>query len=351
MIVTPFNRVLASLVLVFGVAPALVASTGQERAVAAGTPLIGAAAPALQLTTIDGERIDLGKFYGHKAVYLKFWATWCVPCREQMPHFERTFEHAGGDLAVIAVNVGFNDTVQDIKAYRASVGLKMPIVIDDGRLASALNLRVTPQHVVIGRDGKILYIGHLADDRLENGLTTARTVSLTTAVGGAVARAPVRALGVGTKLPPMRLRAADGANVPLRDPNDARPTVLVFLSPWCESYLEKSRPGRSAACRVAREQSERLARDSRRRWVGIASGLWAADEDLADYRKEKQVTLPLLLDETGAVFRRFGVTEVPTLFVIDGHGRIQARIDRVTDHLEAELNSVAEPAAGAERPH
>jgi len=64
------------------------------------------------LKTIDGQQIDLGSLYGKQAVYLKFWATWCVPRREQMPHFERTFGSAGPDLGVIAINGGFNDFAQ-----------------------------------------------------------------------------------------------------------------------------------------------------------------------------------------------------------------------------------------------
>jgi hypothetical protein len=49
----------------------------------------------------------------------------------------------------------------------------MPIAIDDGSLGAALNLRVTPQHVVIGRDGRILYVGHLDDGKLADALRRA----------------------------------------------------------------------------------------------------------------------------------------------------------------------------------
>src|SRR6202022_3492116 len=53
--------------------------------------------------------------------------------------------------------------------------LTMPIVIDDGSLGRAFHLRVTPQHVVIGRNGLIRYVSHLADLRIDDALVAART--------------------------------------------------------------------------------------------------------------------------------------------------------------------------------
>ena len=153
------------------------ATSGEQLAQSAGRPLIGAQAPRLVLKTIDGATIDLGRLYGKQAVYLKFWATWCVPCRQQMPHFEHTYETAGPDLAVIAVNTGFNDSIDNVRAYRRQLGITMPIVLDDGQVGGAFNLRVTPQHIVIGRDGRIQYVGHLADARLDAALVVARAQS------------------------------------------------------------------------------------------------------------------------------------------------------------------------------
>jgi len=157
------------------VTPALAEATGQQRAQAAGRAILGSPAPRLMLKTIDGEAIDLGSLYGKKAVYLKFWATWCVPCRQQMPHFEHAYETAGADLAVIGINVGFNDSIEAIRDYRKKLGITMPIVFDDGSLDTAFHLRVTPTHVIIGRDGRIRYVGHLADKELDDALMAART--------------------------------------------------------------------------------------------------------------------------------------------------------------------------------
>jgi len=144
---------------------------------------------------------------------------------------------------------------------------------------------------------------------------------------------------VGARVPDLRVHATNGVDLPLRDAGDARDTVLMFVSPWCESYLEKSRPQRAQACRSAREQSERLAREGRWRWVGIASGLWSSEAELAAYAKDSNVSIPLSLDETGDLFRRFGVTEVPTLIVVGADGRVRSRIDTVTADLQSQLSS------------
>jgi peroxiredoxin len=303
------------------------APTGQERAEAAGKGLIGSPAPRLVLTTIDGQKIDLGSLYGKKAVYLKFWATWCVPCREQMPHFEHTFESAGPDLAVIAINAGFNDTLADVQEYRTKLGIKMPIVIDDGKLGEAFNLRVTPQHIIIGRDGRIQYVGHLANDQLEAALVAARTTGPATGQAGSAAAADTRSYNVGDRLPQMSVTTLDGKQFSMRSTGTKQRTVLVFISPWCESYLATSRPGLAADCREMREKVDALASKAEARWLGIASGLWASRSELADYRDQKKVAIDLTLDDSGSLFRQFRVMNVPTVLIADENGKIVQRLE------------------------
>jgi peroxiredoxin len=327
------------------------APTGQQRAEAAGKSLIGSPAPRLVLTTIDGEKIDLGSLYGKKAVYLKFWATWCVPCREQMPHFERTFESAGPDLAVIAVNAGFNDSLEDVKAYRAKLGIKMPIVIDDGKLGEAFNLRVTPQHIIIGRDGRIQYVGHLADERLDAALVAARTAGTTAAsADGQLPVSDTPRYGVGDRLPEYTAQTLDGKQFQLRQTGSKQRTVLVFLSPWCESYLATSRPGLSADCRDVREKVEALAAKPGARWLGVASGIWATPVELAAYREEYKVSIPLTLDDTGSLFRKFRVMSVPTVLVTDGNGKIISRVEGHAANLPHALESAVGTAKNAAGP-
>jgi thiol-disulfide isomerase/thioredoxin len=311
-----------------GITSATAEATGQQRAQAAGRAILGAAAPRLVLKTIDGDAIDLGSLYGKKAVYLKFWATWCVPCREQMPHFEHTYETAGPDMAVIAIDVGFNDSLEAIQAFRKKLGITMPIVFDDGSLGTAFHLRVTPTHIVIGRDGRIQYVGHLADKELDAALVAARTPTNGGPHAAAMAGNDTPPVGVGDLLPKRSLRTLDGQRFELQ-PGAAHHqlTVLVFLSPWCESYLATTRPEVSANCRSARVQFGALGSDPRLRWLGIASGLWANSEDLRKYRAEYKVSIPLTLDASGEVFRAFRVNDVPTVLIADAGGRIVRRIE------------------------
>lgn len=314
---------------------------GDQHARAAARGLIGTPAPHLVLKTIDGETIDLASLYGKKAVYLEFWATWCVPCRQQMPHLKQVYEQAGPDLAVIAVNVGFDDALQDVQKYRSELGLKMPIVFDDGSVGAAFHLRVTPQHVVIGRDGRILFLGHEADARLDAALLAARTAaSPPNVVAKPVSDEPH--YDVNDQLPALAISTLSGTSFHI-DPQHAKghPTVLVFMSPWCETYLAGSRPALAASCRAVREQVTTLSRSNDARWVGIASGLWAGKNDLLAYQREHHLSMPLALDASGELFRQFRVMHVPTLLVVDAKGRIVRRIEGVDDRLDDELKGLA----------
>lgn len=326
-------------------------SGGQKLAEGAGKPLVGTRAPPLILKTIDGETIDLAGIYGKQAVYLKFWATWCVPCREQMPHFEHTYESAGPDLAVIAVDVGFNDSIDEVRSYRRRLGITMPIVFDDGRAGAAFNLRVTPQHIVIGRDGRIQYVGHLADARLDAALVQARAAPVGSGDAAVAAKASTETqhYTVGDRLPRQSPLTIDGQRFRFTDPRDQRHTVLVFLSPWCESYLETTRPALSQNCRRMRERVNEVAGEHGARWLGIASGLWATPDDLREYRSKYGVHMPLSLDEAGVLFRAFNVTQVPAALVTDETGRILRRIEprdlETAAALRDAVNAQAAPAA------
>jgi peroxiredoxin len=339
-------------VLLAGMSIPALADTGQDFATRAGASLLGHRAPALKLTTIDGRQIDLAALRGHKAVYLKFWATWCRPCREQMPHFEKVARTAGADLEVVAINIGFDDTLAQIRAYRREMRITMPIVRDDdGRIGEAFGLRVTPQHVVIGRDGRIGYVGHLVDAQLERALADARVAAPVPAPSALPSAQPARGTRtshLGDAVPAATVRTLEGHVIGLRDPLARRRTVLTFLSPWCESYFARTRPQSSAQCRALRELLVQHGRDRSVRWIGVAQGLWASEQDVRAYRNEHRIPVPITLDGDGTWFRHFGIHRVPVLIVIAADGRIERRIDRIDEGTAALLvDAVAPPSAHA----
>ena len=318
------------------------AMTGEERAKMVEQKLIGSLAPKLVLKTIDGQQIDLAQLYGKQAVYLKFWATWCVPCMQQMPHFEHTYQTAGPGLAVIAIDVGFNDSLENIRRVQRKFSLTMPIVMDDGTLGEALRLRVTPQHIVIGRDARIQYVGHNVDDHLDAAIVAAQTANSTTLRSSTtVTPKDVPQFKVGDRLPDISATTLDGQTFHSRADGETRPTVLVFMSPWCESYLEKSRPLASKKCRQVREQIEAVAKDVDVRWLGIASSLWTTRDDLSDYETQYKATIPLALDDSGVWFRSFRVMNVPTIVVAAAGGKIVRRVEGFEAGLPAELQRIA----------
>ncbi|MRX08223.1 redoxin family protein [Pseudoduganella sp. FT25W] len=310
----------AVFLLLCGLMGAATAQDGQQRARSASKGLIGQPGPAATLTSIDGQRIDLATLYGKQPVYLKFWASWCVPCNQQAPGFEKIYEQYGKRIAVVSVNAGYSETNADVRAFIAKYKLRMPTVIDDGSLAAKLNLRVTPQHIVIDSSGRIVHVGHLDDQELHAVL---ERVATTKPAAGSIALTPQAtapaSFKVGDLVTDISIKTLSGKTI---TPAAGKPRALVFFSPWCESYLRETRPATSAACERVRIESEKMARDHAAEWVAIASPLWTSRADLAAYAKEKHTSIPLALDEDGAIFRAFGVRDIPVIVMLDAQGRV-----------------------------
>lgn len=96
---------------------AVVLMTMIEHGAAAGLPEKLLAMP---ITLTTGEVITFADFKGKKPVYLKFWATWCQPCLKEMPHFEHVEQQYGNDIKVIGINLGMNETPEDVVSIEKS---------------------------------------------------------------------------------------------------------------------------------------------------------------------------------------------------------------------------------------
>ena len=119
-------------------------------------PWSGGATPALELDDLKGARHRLADYRG-KVVLINFWATWCVPCREEMPSIDRLRKSLDGrPFVVLAVNLA--EPPSRIRGYLEKVPLGFSVLLDrDTAVAKAFKARILPATFIVGPDGKIRY--------------------------------------------------------------------------------------------------------------------------------------------------------------------------------------------------
>jgi thiol-disulfide isomerase/thioredoxin len=122
-------------------------------------PRVGQIAPDFRLKDPEGRPVQLSALRGH-VVVVNFWATWCGPCRQEFPEFERANrEQANGDVIILAVNVG--ESGQKAAAYQQRLHGTFPIVLDpDSAVFRQYGFRGIPDSVFIDRDGIVRDIVH-----------------------------------------------------------------------------------------------------------------------------------------------------------------------------------------------
>lgn len=280
---------------------------------------VGRPAPNITLRSIHGGMIDIVKNYGHKPVYLKVWATYCIPCRAQMPGFEKIYQSYKTKMQVIAVNAGIGDDPDKVRKFAAEANMHMPVAIDDGSLLEWLKLDSTPVHLLIGTDGRIAYAGHQdgpqLDAALERVLAGKRQMRIETTDVQDVAT-----LRPGDLVPSIDLRGPD--NAPVELVGTGRPRAILFTSTWCESYLKETEPKTVAACRRAREQADELSQNGSVEWLGVVTRLWTTPKNLASYQARMKTRVRMAVDTEGRAFRAFGIQDFPAVALVDADGRL-----------------------------
>jgi thiol-disulfide isomerase/thioredoxin len=131
-----------------------------KRGAAADAPApadVGSTMPAYQATTLDGAPFDLAKERS-KVVFLNVWATWCGPCRFEIPELEKMHtKYAGRGFEVVGVSVDENGA-EAVKPFVKEQSVGYPMVLDpSGKIANILQTTVLPTSVVIDRKGKIVW--------------------------------------------------------------------------------------------------------------------------------------------------------------------------------------------------
>ena len=118
---------------------------------------LGAPAPDFRLVSIDGREVSLSDFKG-KVVLLNFWATWCSPCKEEIPSLNSLYSmlHSQG-LVILAVSED-NRGLDAVKPFVERYGIIFPVLLDPSRKVGSLySIGGVPETFLIDRDGIIRY--------------------------------------------------------------------------------------------------------------------------------------------------------------------------------------------------
>jgi cytochrome c biogenesis protein CcmG, thiol:disulfide interchange protein DsbE len=142
----------------------------QQPSVAASSRLVGKQAPDFTLPTLDRAEVSLSQFDG-KPVLINFWASWCLPCREEMPELVRSYEsYEAEDFIILGLNLTYSDTLPDVQAFVNEFNITFPVLLDkDGAVAERLyQIPGVPTSIFINRDATI--------ERIQVGIMTPRQI-------------------------------------------------------------------------------------------------------------------------------------------------------------------------------
>jgi peroxiredoxin len=136
--------------------------------------LMGSPAPDFALSRPDGGAVRLADYRG-QVVLLNFWATWCLPCRSEMPLIQQTYDDLGGQ-GFVALGVNFDESAAAVISFAEELELDFPLLLDPGGEVQRLYRVIGyPTSVILDREGRIsaYHIGILAKSQLDDYLEQA----------------------------------------------------------------------------------------------------------------------------------------------------------------------------------
>lgn len=170
--------------------PAQPATSGQgddSEDVDPGAKLRGKTAPAFTLSTLDGKKVSLSDYKGH-AVLVNFWATWCAPCKIEMPWFEELRkQYAGQGFEILGLTADA-DAGKDVIAKTAQkIGVTYPILLATDKIEDAYGgIDYLPMSFYVDRNGKVVEAtaGLSSKDEIEANIKKTIASGATTAMKG-----------------------------------------------------------------------------------------------------------------------------------------------------------------------
>jgi len=122
-------------------------------------------APEFELVDVDGNTHTLSEYRG-QTVVLNFWATWCGPCRTEIPTFS---QFAVDHPEVPVLGIAADGTPQSLKAFGKKLGMTYPILVGDKQTFAVYDVDTFPTTIVVGPDGSVedIHVGLMMDWQLE----------------------------------------------------------------------------------------------------------------------------------------------------------------------------------------
>jgi peroxiredoxin len=130
-------------------------------------------APEFSLESLEGRRVSIAEFRGKKTVVISYWASWCGPCRVELPelkHFYEKYHKDDSDFEVLAVSI--DDDRESAETYAAKAKLPFPVLLDMSHdTAEAYSVEAIPVMFVVDKDGTVRYVSTGVDQSMEVMLT------------------------------------------------------------------------------------------------------------------------------------------------------------------------------------
>jgi peroxiredoxin len=139
------------------VSPAMEETNGIPGTDDHGPVAAGAKAAPFKLTDLQGDSVSMGDLRG-KVVFLNIWATWCAPCREEMPSMEKLYERLQSDKGFVMLAISQDTSSRDeVAAYVKKHGYRFDVLLDPKNVvAEAYNVSGVPETFIIDREGRIV---------------------------------------------------------------------------------------------------------------------------------------------------------------------------------------------------
>jgi thiol-disulfide isomerase/thioredoxin len=129
---------------------------------------VGSSLSQFTLKDINGKQVSLSDYSG-SVVLVNAWATWCPPCKAEMPLLESYYQaHSGQGFVILAIDAG--DTQDVVASFATQYGLPFPVLLDPGmQLLSGLGINSFPTSILVGRDGKVktIHFGIFTKDSID----------------------------------------------------------------------------------------------------------------------------------------------------------------------------------------